>query len=557
MQSREIQNEFNILPNATGIDKMVLDILLALDGFYFGRQTAARKCAASVFPSEMAFFFTSEAKPFAANVGVPFRRSPKIMFVVDKARVCAFSSSFSGSAAVVKHPKETAYPYSSNPPPDSNESVLPSSSPSPGPTQTQKEPIERDDSKLEEPDQAHDKTSNSNKTIIESPVITPSPSEQKKMKKYSKVAPPHTPPPVAKPQTVTSDMTISSPPEKKENRKNEKRNEDQKEALPSASQFNPPNTSQNPTLTENSDTQKVLPPIKPPKSHLPSPSKKPVLSVAPPFPDEDNEAVVLSLPAHSSPEPTEEIAELHSNNSVSNTSYIYPSSSPVLISLESSNMSDFHSDPDLYSPSPIATPTKAEAEVILGDPVSTCFPSFATVTLSSGRIKRIDELSVGEFVYIGRGISSRVIDFSHYDHATVAVFLRFSTDSGRTLTVTPSHFVYTDKKLIPAGKIVVGDRLLISDGKASRVLKISTVQARGLFNPHTLHGDVVVDGFIVSTYTLAAVPRLAHSLLAPIRFLHQLGFKVALLLKLTQHKTMLKSFAWALSRTTHYARTSL
>ena len=48
-------------------------------------------------------------------------------------------------------------------------------------------------------------------------------------------------------------------------------------------------------------------------------------------------------------------------------------------------------------------------------------------------------------------------------------------------------------------------------------------RARGLYNPHTLHGDVVVDGVLTSTYTGVVHPALAHALLAPLRQLYSAG----------------------------------
>ena len=45
----------------------------------------------------------------------------------------------------------------------------------------------------------------------------------------------------------------------------------------------------------------------------------------------------------------------------------------------------------------------------------------------------------------------------------------------------------------------------------------------GLYNPHTMDGDIVVNGIKTSTYTAAIEPSLAHSLLWPVRMLYRLG----------------------------------
>jgi Hint module len=47
------------------------------------------------------------------------------------------------------------------------------------------------------------------------------------------------------------------------------------------------------------------------------------------------------------------------------------------------------------------------------------------------------------------------------------------------------------------------------------------VWREGLFNPQTLHGDVVVDGLRASSYTTAVEPAVAHRLLWPLRVLFE------------------------------------
>ena len=48
----------------------------------------------------------------------------------------------------------------------------------------------------------------------------------------------------------------------------------------------------------------------------------------------------------------------------------------------------------------------------------------------------------------------------------------------------------------------------------------------GLYNPHTMDGDIVVDGTVTSTYTAAVAPSLAHAVLWPVRMLYALGVDV-------------------------------
>jgi hypothetical protein len=48
----------------------------------------------------------------------------------------------------------------------------------------------------------------------------------------------------------------------------------------------------------------------------------------------------------------------------------------------------------------------------------------------------------------------------------------------------------------------------------------------GLYNPHTLNGDIVVNGVKTSSYTATVAPGLAHAALWPIRMLYTLGYDI-------------------------------
>ena len=58
------------------------------------------------------------------------------------------------------------------------------------------------------------------------------------------------------------------------------------------------------------------------------------------------------------------------------------------------------------------------------------------------------------------------------------------------------------------------------------MLAVRSARKTGLYNPHTLHGDIVVDGVLTSTYTAAFSPTLAHVALAPLRALYRAGVDI-------------------------------
>lgn len=183
-------------------------------------------------------------------------------------------------------------------------------------------------------------------------------------------------------------------------------------------------------------------------------------------------------------------------------------------------------DPPL-TPSPSAAPSPTTSAAPDNDG-ATCFPADTTVDTPRGPV-RVDALAVGDEVAAPGGRTTTVFLFTHAsppDTARPHVYVELSTADGRTLTVTPSHYVYIEGgRRVPAGTVAVGDT--IDDDRAGQCVQVVGVQRvvapRGLYNPQTLDGDLVVSGFRVSTYTTAIEPATAHRLLAPVRGIWRLA----------------------------------
>jgi len=171
-----------------------------------------------------------------------------------------------------------------------------------------------------------------------------------------------------------------------------------------------------------------------------------------------------------------------------------------------------------------------------------CFPGSALVQLENGNLMRMDKLQIGDRIQIGDNRTSEVFLFSHNDAMAETDFVeivvsRFSANDEieikQNLRLTPGHLVYVyhdaEKKIsaVPARDIRMGQFLAISIDQSHtqlpRVLKISTVRDKGLYNPHTLDGNLLVNGILVSSYTDAIPLPLAHALLAPARAMYEMG----------------------------------
>lgn len=162
------------------------------------------------------------------------------------------------------------------------------------------------------------------------------------------------------------------------------------------------------------------------------------------------------------------------------------------------------------------------------DDESACFPSSATVVSPTRGAVRMDALRVGDVIAagVGRGVVSEVYLFTHADGAARSRFVVLATGDGRPpLVASPGHYVHlADGRTVAAWTVAVGDALVLAaSGAAAPVTAVSSVVAAGLYNPQTLRGDIVVDGYAVSTYTTAVAPAVAVAALAPMRAVYAAG----------------------------------
>lgn len=177
-----------------------------------------------------------------------------------------------------------------------------------------------------------------------------------------------------------------------------------------------------------------------------------------------------------------------------------------------------------------------------------CFPSGEIVTLDSGMQIPIENLRVGQHVHlpsfkrISSSFSSAVFTFSHRDPTIISTVLNitFWTPDNITkqLRVSKGHYIYVHDRdgkyassislspfpthLVPSSYVKKGDYLVGASGDRLRVIGVEEVPAKGLYNPHTVHGDLIVSDVLVSCFTTAVKPTAASALLSPLRLLHQL-----------------------------------
>lgn len=159
-----------------------------------------------------------------------------------------------------------------------------------------------------------------------------------------------------------------------------------------------------------------------------------------------------------------------------------------------------------------------------------CFPASATVTLESGAVVRMDDLTVGDRVMVKDGVFSDVFMFTHKLADVQSNFVKVTVDGGAELLLTPGHYMYVNGALAAAKTIVAGDSVEKADGDLTTVKDVTMVTDKGLYNPQTVDGDIIVNGIRASTYTTTFEPTFAHAALAPVRWLYaNFGFSTAAL----------------------------
>jgi hypothetical protein len=145
------------------------------------------------------------------------------------------------------------------------------------------------------------------------------------------------------------------------------------------------------------------------------------------------------------------------------------------------------------------------------------------VLLQDQSVKSMRDLNVGDRVSIGNGIFSEVFMFTHRSGYEEAEFHVLETVTGHEIALTAEHYMYTtDMQLMSAASFQIGDDVILDNGVPSRVVSIRKVQMVGLYNPQTLHGDIVVNGVRASTYTQAFPASYAHAALAMFRIFYSL-----------------------------------
>ena len=180
---------------------------------------------------------------------------------------------------------------------------------------------------------------------------------------------------------------------------------------------------------------------------------------------------------------------------------------------------DISSFDSIWAPSPSPSPS----------PAPDCFPSEAIVETPEGK-KPIYALEIGDFALSHEGFSE-VYLLGHADNKSIAEYLRLTTDNGTSIRLSKEHFIESNGRYVYAKDVRKGDRLAYGE----RVIEIEKEKAKGLWNPFTIAGTIVVDGVLASCHSdwfleelpewmrpsRALIPAIYQALMAPAREIYK------------------------------------
>lgn len=158
-----------------------------------------------------------------------------------------------------------------------------------------------------------------------------------------------------------------------------------------------------------------------------------------------------------------------------------------------------------------------------------CFQGDSVVLTIDGA-KKISELDIGSEVLTanrdGTFIYSQIILFLDWDPYKSRQFYVLHTNTGRNITLTPSHliFVVNGNKTravftrdVRPGQFILAKHFEQSSVSPELVTNVTAIIRTGVYAPLTVQGNLVVDGFVASCYAIINDQTLAHWAFFPVR----------------------------------------
>ena len=145
-----------------------------------------------------------------------------------------------------------------------------------------------------------------------------------------------------------------------------------------------------------------------------------------------------------------------------------------------------------------------------------CFSGSETVLTASGVTKMVSEVAIGDVVEVYSSgtdrVFSEVIAVPHAKNDVLATFVELSTATGASVKMTPDHLVAAGAcssqpgeqmlPLVRAGAVRVGDCVQSASHGQAVVVKVDTVDEKGIYTFVTRAEFVVVGDIVASPFAV-------------------------------------------------------
>lgn len=134
-----------------------------------------------------------------------------------------------------------------------------------------------------------------------------------------------------------------------------------------------------------------------------------------------------------------------------------------------------------------------------------CFSSMSTAEVENKGTTLVKDIQVGDKVLTMGNEYKAVYTIDHKEPNKQATFVQIhSTAKATPLEITSNHMVFLHGKENPiaASAVKVGDALQTLEDSPSVVTQVSFIERKGIWNPLTEDGTIVVDGIATSTYNM-------------------------------------------------------
>uniref|UniRef100_A0AC34QKX9 Uncharacterized protein n=1 Tax=Panagrolaimus sp. JU765 TaxID=591449 RepID=A0AC34QKX9_9BILA len=152
-----------------------------------------------------------------------------------------------------------------------------------------------------------------------------------------------------------------------------------------------------------------------------------------------------------------------------------------------------------------------------------CFSSDTLVKLSTGDMKRMDELEIEDWILSAdpdKMVYSRVESWIHKMPKTMAEFIKFTLENGKTLKITGKHFIfrgdcsnvgsnvsfeYANSDMVYADEIEQNHCLFVHENGQlieTRIHKIEHVKEQGIYAPMTSNTNIIVNDIHASCFNI-------------------------------------------------------